>query len=427
MLKRLCILVDGNKGFFVINKLEMENGIMESYNFLLFLAIILISTKVLGIISKKVHMPQVVGALVAGIILGPSFLGIISLEGTTGTFLECIAEVGVIFLMFSAGLGTELSELKENWVSALVVATIGVIVPVAGGFAGYAIFFHVPMNEYDEILKAVFVGVVLSATSVSITVETLRELGRLKGKVGTTILGAAVIDDILGIVVLTIVTSLQDSSVKISIVLLKIVLYFVMIAILTFILLKFKRFLEQWNRQRRIAILAVSFCLILSFISETVFGIADITGAYFAGLILCTTEIGPYVSRRVEIASYLFFSPVFFAGIGLKTSLSGFNMNILAFSILLLLIAIFSKIIGCGLGAKITGFTSKESVQIGIGMISRGEVALIVAQKGYQCNLLNDTLFAPIVLVVIVTTLITPILLKIVMKDSSTPDAQAVS
>ena len=198
---------------------------MESYNFLLFLAIILLSTKFLGMVSRKVHMPQVVGALVAGIVLGPSFLGIISLEGTTGTFLECIAEVGVIFLMFSAGLGTDLSELKENWLGAFIVATVGVIVPVLGGFVGYALFFHVPLNEYTECLKAVFVGVVLSATSVSITVETLRELGRLKGKVGTTILGAAVIDDILGIIVLTIVTSLQDSSVHISIVLIKIVLY----------------------------------------------------------------------------------------------------------------------------------------------------------------------------------------------------------
>ncbi len=390
---------------------------MESYNFLLFLAIILISTKVLGLVSKRVHMPQVVGALLAGIILGPSFLGIISLKGTTGTFLECIAEVGVIFLMFSAGLGTELNELKENWVAALIVATIGVIVPIVGGFLGYAFFFHVPLSDYTEFLKAIFVGVVLSATSVSITVETLRELGKLKGKVGTTILGAAVIDDILGIIVLTIVTSLQDSSVHISVVLLKIVLYFVMIGILSFIIVRTKKYLELWNQQRRIAILAVSFCLILAYISETVFGIADITGAYFAGLILCTTEIGQYVGRRVEISSYLFFSPVFFAGIGLKTSLSGFNMDILAFSILLLLIAILSKIIGCGLGAKLCGFKAKESLQIGIGMISRGEVALIVAQKGYQCGLLNDTLFAPIVLVVIVTTLITPILLKIVMND----------
>lgn len=390
---------------------------MESYNFLLFLAIILISTKVLGLVSKRVHMPQVVGALLAGIILGPSFLGIISLEGTTGTFLECIAEVGVIFLMFSAGLGTELNELKENWVAALIVATIGVIVPIVGGFLGYAFFFHVPLSDYTEFLKSIFVGVVLSATSVSITVETLRELGKLKGKVGTTILGAAVIDDILGIIVLTIVTSLQDSSVHISVVLLKIVLYFVMIGILSFIIVRTKKYLELWNQQRRIAILAVSFCLILAYISETVFGIADITGAYFAGLILCTTEIGQYVGRRVEISSYLFFSPVFFAGIGLKTSLSGFNMDILAFSILLLLIAILSKIIGCGLGAKLCGFKAKESLQIGIGMISRGEVALIVAQKGYQCGLLNDTLFAPIVLVVIVTTLITPILLKIVMND----------
>lgn len=390
---------------------------MESYNFLLFLAIILLTTKILGLISRKVHMPQVVGALMAGIVLGPSFLGIVSLQGPTGTFLEDIAEVGVIFLMFSAGVGTELEELKENSAAAFVIALLGVILPVAGGFAGYALFFHVPVSDYNEFLKSIFVGVVLSATSVSITVETLRELGRLKGKVGTTILGAAVIDDILGIIILTIVTSLQDPSVQVGMVLVKIVLYFVMIGVLAFIIFHIRKYLEHWNKQRRIAILSISFCLFMAYISETVFGIADITGAYFAGLLISSLDIGSYVGRRVEIVSYLFFSPVFFAGIGLKTSLSGFNMDILAFSLILLAIAIFSKVIGCGIGAKLCRYTSKQSVQIGVGMISRGEVALIVAQKGYQCGLLDDSLFAPIVLVVIVTTLITPILLKLVMKN----------
>ncbi len=398
---------------------------MESYSFLLFLAIIMISTKILGLFTRKIHMPAVVGALVAGVILGPSCLNLITLTGDTGVFLEQMAEIGVILLMFNAGLETDLSELKKNGVASFVTALIGVIVPLIGGFLGYAFFFHTDFSDYDEVLKAVFVGVVLTATSVSITVETLREMGKLKGKVGTTILGAAVIDDIIGIIVLTIVTSLKDISVSPITVVLKIVLYFVFIAVLIFVLTKLKVFVEEQDEKRRTAIICVALCFILSYISEEYFGIADITGAYFAGLMLCTMKVGPYVARRCEIPSYLIFSPVFFASVGLKVTLGGMDASIWIFAIILLVIAILSKVVGCGLGAKICGCTGKEAFQVGIGMISRGEVALIVAQKGYASGMLDDVLFAPIVLVVIVTTLITPILLKLVMKDNDSEKAAA--
>ena len=398
---------------------------MESYSFLLFLAIIMISTKILGLFTRKIHMPAVVGALVAGVILGPSCLNLITLTGDTGVFLEQMAELGVILLMFNAGLETDLSELKKNGVASFVTALIGVIVPLIGGFLGYAFFFHTDFSDYDEVLKAVFVGVVLTATSVSITVETLREMGKLKGKVGTTILGAAVIDDIIGIIVLTIVTSLKDTSVSPITVVLKIVLYFVFIAVLIFVLTKLKVFVEEQDEKRRTAIICVALCFILSYISEEYFGIADITGAYFAGLMLCTMKVEPYVARRCEIPSYLIFSPVFFASVGLKVTLGGMDASIWIFAIILLVIAILSKVVGCGLGAKICGCTGKEAFQVGIGMISRGEVALIVAQKGYASGMLDDVLFAPIVLVVIVTTLITPILLKLVMKDNDSEKAAA--
>ena len=398
---------------------------MESYSFLLFLAIIMISTKILGLFTRKIHMPAVVGALVAGVILGPSCLNLITLTGDTGVFLEQMAELGVILLMFNAGLETDLSELKKNGVASFVTALIGVIVPLIGGFLGYAFFFHTDFSDYDEVLKAVFVGVVLTATSVSITVETLREMGKLKGKVGTTILGAAVIDDIIAIIVLTIVTSLKDTSVSPITVVLKIVLYFVFIAVLIFVLTKLKVFVEEQDEKRRTAIICVALCFILSYISEEYFGIADITGAYFAGLMLCTMKVGPYVARRCEIPSYLIFSPVFFASVGLKVTLGGMDASIWIFAIILLVIAILSKVVGCGLGAKICGCTGKEAFQVGIGMISRGEVALIVAQKGYASGMLDDVLFAPIVLVVIVTTLITPILLKLVMKDNDSEKAAA--
>lgn len=398
---------------------------MESYEFLLFLAIILISTKVLGLFSRKVHMPAVVGALAAGIILGSSVLKLITLDGTNGVYLEITAEIGVIFLMFSAGLETDLKEIKANALASFIVALIGVIVPLIGGFLGYALYFHTDFTDYQEVLKSVFIGVVLTATSVSITVETLRELGRLKGRVGTTILGAAVIDDILGIIVLTIVTSLKDTSVNPVTVMVKIVLYFIVIGILFFLVSKCKPLIESEGQKRRVTVFALAFCFLLSYISEKFFGIADITGAYFAGLMLCSMKNGEYVKDRINFPSYLFFSPVFFASIGIKTSLDGMTGSMVGFTIILLVIALLTKVIGCGLGAKFCRYTNKEALQIGVGMISRGEVALIVAQKGYQCGMLDDRFFAPIVLVVIVTTLITPILLKLVMHDKQSEQPAA--
>lgn len=309
-------------------------------------------------------MPAVVGALLAGVILGPSGLGMITLDGQTGVFLEEMAELGVILLMFNAGLETDISELKKNGLASFVTALIGVIVPLIGGFAGYALFFHADLSDYTELLKSIFVGVVLTATSVSITVETLREMGKLKGKVGTTILGAAVIDDIMGIIVLTIVTSLKDTSVSLGSVLLKIVVYFIIIFALTVLLMKCRRFVEMQDEKRRVVILSVAFCLILAYVSEEFFGIADITGAYFAGLMLCSLKVGPYVARRCEIPSYLIFSPVFFASVGLKVTLGGMNASIWIFSVVLLVIAILTKVVGCGLGAKMCGCNAKRRCRL---------------------------------------------------------------
>lgn len=390
---------------------------MESYSFLMYLAIILISTKVLGLFSRKINAPAVFGAIIAGIILGPSVLNLISFDSQDGIFIETVAEVGVILLMFSAGLETDLNEIRKDGKASFVAALIGVIGPLIGGTLCYLQFFHTTGGK-DEMLKALFIGVSLTATSVSITVETLREMGKLNGRVGNTILGAAVMDDIIGIIVLTIVSGMKDTSISIVTVLVKIVLYLVLICILLFITSKLRPFIERGDEKRRIVILAVAFCFILAFVSERYFGIADITGAYFAGLMFCTMKVRTYISRRVEIASYLIFSPVFFASIGLKTSITGFDLHMLLFCMALLVIAVITKVIGCGLGTKLCGYSGKEALQVGVGMISRGEVALIVAQKGYQYGLVDDTLFAPIVLVVIITTLITPVLLKIAMKNN---------
>ena len=396
-----------------------------NYEFLLWIALILISTKVLGLLCKAVHLPEVVGALLAGVILGPSALGLMSMEGDTGTLLTYVAEMGVIFLMFSAGLDTDLKELKANIGASFVTALIGVIVPLIGGMIGYALYFGEDLSNYDQMLQSLFVGVVLTATSVSITVETLREMGRLSGKVGMTILGAAIIDDILGMVVLAVVSSMKDTSVKPTTVLIKIVLYFVLILILFMVTSRLEFAIEKNDHKRRVAIFAIAFCFILAYVSEIGFGIADITGAYFAGVMLCQSKIRDYVDVKIHDVSTVFFSCIFFASVGLKVTLGGMTLKVWMFAVILTLIAIISKMVGCGLGAKICKFTWKESLQTGVGMISRGEVALIVAEKGRQVGLISEDLFAPIILVVIVTTLISAILLKVVFKGDE-PAERAV-
>lgn len=396
---------------------------MESYDFLLFVAIILLSTKIFSLLSQKVNMPQVVGALLVGVLLGPSCLNILH----ETDFLTKSAEIGVIFLMFLAGLDTDFDDLKATGKSSVIIAFVGVLIPLGSGFLTYYLFFHGQRPDTMIFLESAFVGIVLTATSVSITVETLREMGKLKGKMGTLILGAAIIDDILGIIALTVITSFTVPGVDIMVVLLKILLFFVFIAVCGFFVFRLFRKLEiVYGTKRRVAIYAVAFCLLLSYISEVYFGVADITGAYFAGLILCNvTETKSYIASKINITSYMFFTPIFFASIGIKTVITGMSQELILFTLALLIVAILSKIVGCGLGAKICGFSNMDSLAIGVGMISRGEVALIVAQKGEQAGLISPTLFPAIVLVVIVTTLITPILLKAVvyMKEQKQVDA----
>lgn len=381
---------------------------MENYNFLVSVAIIMFSTKFLGDLTKKVSMPQVVGALLAGIIIGPTGLGFIA----ETDFITYTAEIGVILLMFLAGLDTDIDEIKENKVACMAIAGIGVIVPLIGGTACYYFFFEAGATDYDSILKAVFVGVVLTATSVSITVEALREMGKFEGKVGSAILGAAVIDDIIGIIVLTIVSSLKSGDVSVGVVITKITFYLVFMAILGVLLTRYKVFIDANLRKQRITTYTLVACLLIAFASEEFFGVADITGAYLLGLFLSQHEIKGEVAEKIGRPSYLFFSPIFFASVGLKVELEGITETIVIFAVILLIVAVLTKVIGCGLGAKLCGFGGREALQVGVGMVARGEVALIVAQKGFAMGLLEPELLPAIVLVVIATTVITPVVLK---------------
>ena len=373
---------------------------METYKFLLDLCLILLSTKVLGLLTRKFSMPQVVGALLAGVILGPGILGII----TPTDFISDTAEVGVIVLMFCAGMETDVQELKKSGKSALIIALIGVLVPLVGGYAVAAFFNRPGMLESDAscslFLQNVFIGVILTATSVSITVETLKELGKLKTRSGNAILGAAVIDDILGIIALTLITSMADESVKISIVLLKIIGFFIFVAVAGFI---FYKFFSKWSAGegtglQRHVIVSFVFCLFMSYAAEQFFGF--------------------------DVLSYTYLSPIFFASIGLKVSLPEMNGTIVAFAVVLTIVAILTKVVGCGLGAKLCHYKNYQAIRIGVGMISRGEVALIVASKGESLGMMSTAVMGPVVIVVILTTIIAPILLKPVFKrgPETTPD-----
>lgn len=390
-----------------------RDGYAMSYEFLLTIAIIMLFTKIFGLTSERVHMPQVVGALVAGVLVGPSGLGWV---GETD-FLVKAAEIGVIILMFNAGLDTDLEELKSTGFASFIIAVIGVVVPLIGGIGCYLLFADDPSDPLN-MMKAAFIGVVLTATSVSITVETLREMGKLRSKVGTAILGAAVIDDILGIVVLTVLTGFTDPTVQPLLVFGRILGFFVFVLVIGFVMYKAFAKMEQiWHKHRRIAIYALVFAFLMSYVAERFFGIADITGAYFAGIVICNlSATRDYVASKTNVLGYMLFSPLFFASIGIKTNLEGLTGTLVVFAIVLTIVAILTKIIGCGLGARLMGFQTYDAFSIGLGMVSRGEVALIVAQKGEQAGLIDASMFPAIVLVVIVTTLVTPILLKFGMK-----------
>lgn len=384
---------------------------MESYRYLLDIALILLFTKSFGLFTKKIQMPQVVGALIAGLVLGPALLGWV---GESEIIAE-IAEIGVIVLMFSAGLETDINELKKSGKASFVIAVIGVVIPLLGGFVLAQCFNTGP----DSFLQNMFIGVIMTATSVSISVETLKEMGKLSTPSGNAILGAALIDDILGIVALTIITGMADTSVNLGVVLMKVVAFFLFAAVVGVFARKLIKgwFARTNDVRRRFSITSFAFCLLFAFIAEYFFGVADITGAFIAGLIISGTSKATYVSTRIETLSYLLISPVFFASIGLKVVLPEMTPEIILFSVLLVVIAVLTKILGCGFGAKLCHYQNVQSVRIGIGMISRGEVALIVASKGMSVGLMRDDFFGPIIIMVVITTVITPILLKVVFKS----------
>lgn len=372
------------------------------------IAIILLSTKLLGMVTRRMQMPQVVGALIAGIIFGPACLNILK----ETSFLIQLSELGVIVIMFSAGMSTDIRELKNAGKSGFLVALVGVLVPLAlGTLLGFA-FSH--GESGTTMLQHVFIGTILTATSVSITVETLKEIGKLNTKVGNTILAAALIDDVLGLIVLTIVTSLGGENINVWLVILKIALFFVFVGVIAFVCIRLFTWYENKLKKNlhRYPLLALVLCLVMAYTAKVVFGVADIIGAFAAGVMIANTPKGAYIESKFEPLSYLLLTPIFFASIGLQVTFSAMSGKIILFTVLFVIVAIASKLIGCGAGAKACGFSNRESLQVGLGMACRGEVALVVANTGAAMGLMPEQYFGPIIIMVVCCAIFTPIALK---------------
>ena len=384
---------------------------------MLSLCVILMSTKLFSILSRRAQLPQVVGALMAGLFFGPAVLGAIteSLFGVQfclmpSELLSRMAELGVIVIMFTAGMETNLDELKASGQVGFLVALSGVIVPLGMG-AGLMYIFDA--NVTFE--SAIFVGAVLTATSVSITVETLKELGKMSTKVGNTILAAALIDDIVGLIFLTIITGLAGDDVNLFMVIAKIMGFFVFVGVAGYIYYKYMVWSDRVQAERnlrRYPVMGFAFCLFMAWAAESVFGVADIIGAFAAGMIIALSPKGQYIASKFDTIAYLLLTPIFFANIGLEVVLPSMSYELVTFTAALVFISIISKLGGCGLGAMACKFDKRQSYQIGLGMVCRGEVALIVAKKGMAMNLISDAYLGPIIIMIIVCTIITPIFLK---------------
>lgn len=378
---------------------------------LLNIVLILIFTKIGGIISRKLKMPEVLGALIAGVVLGPVVLNIVQYDDN----IKLLADIGVIMLMFLAGLETNVEEFKKSGLSSFIIGAAGIVLPLVLGTLSAYLFF-------DNFLENVFVGVILTATSVSITVETLKELGKLNTKTGINILGAAVIDDILGLMLISVVLAVAQTSgsstgeaeiLSLVFVFIKIILFCVFAIMGVVYLPQFiNKFKNHIKPGRELLTFSIASALLVAYIAE-VLGIAAITGAYICGLMFSSSAHKEYLERNIKAISSGFLSLIFFASVGIEANLKGINLEVLFITIVMFIIAVAGKLIGCGGAARLLKMSKSESLQIGTGMISRGEVAIITANIGLQERIITEEIFLPTLIVVILTTIITPVLLKL--------------
>ncbi len=396
---------------------------MDSLEILRILAIIILSAKFFGLVARKVKAPQVAGEIIAGLIIGPSVLNLVS----DSEFLSGMAEIGVILLMFSAGLETNIDKLKRSGIKATIIACVGVLVPLICGTILYMCFYGFAPYGTETFLRAMFIGTILTATSVSITVQVLKELGKVSTDVGTTIMSAAIIDDVIGIVALTAVLSLKNPDANLGIVCMKTAAFFALSLVVGIVIFKVMQVIDRrWPHTRRIPIMGMALAFVLAYVADKYFGVADITGAYVAGIILSSLNDSAYIDRKMDISSYMLFGPVFFASVGLQTNLKTVDMSILTFSLAFVLVGLLGKVIGCGLSAKLLKYNNFDSLKIGVGMMTRGEVALIVAQRGLKAGIMDSKYFTSVILLIVISSILTPVILKAIYASDEKKGIPAV-
>jgi Kef-type K+ transport system membrane component KefB len=377
------------------------------------LVLLISATKLAGLLSTRLGQPAVLGELIAGLLLGPSVINILHAPFVTSIHLEAtideLAEFGVIFLMFIAGLEVEVDELRKAGKVATFAGILGVLTPLLFGWGLAAAFGY-------DMQQALFVGILMTATSVSISAQTLIELKVLRSRVGVALLGAAVLDDVLVILVLSLfiaVVSGDGGIVELLITVVRMMLFLGgTIIIGRRIVPPIMRRVARWPISQPVLSVAIVLTLLLAWSAEYVGVVAAITGAFLAGVLVARTPQHTQVDRGMQGLAYGFLVPIFFASIGLQTDARLIGGDSLVFVVLVCLVAIVSKIVGCGIGARLGGVPPREALQIGIGMISRGEVGLIVASVGIAAGVIGQDLFAATVVMVLVTTLVTPLLLR---------------
>ena len=370
--------------------------------FILQIAIILLATKLAGQLSIRLGQPSVLGKIIVGIILGPALLGWVN----DTEIISIFSQIGVLLLMFLAGLETNLKDLNQNKKAAILVAIGGIIAPIILGYAGAQIY-HLSTAE------SIFIGLLLAATSVSISVQTLRELGWLNTKEGSALLGAAVLDDIIVVILIAIAMSFfAGTDTNLALLIGKKIFFFVIIILASkWLVPRFIRVFSKFKVTETTLSAGLIICFAFAYFAEWL-GVAGIIGTFFAGIAIAQTKFKEEIEHRLEPIANGLFVPFFFVSIGLAVSFDGIG-NQIGFIVIFSVIAILSKFIGSGIGAKVSGFNTKSSMGIGAGMISRGEVALILAAMGLESGLLPSQYYTAMIIVVILTTLVTPPLLKI--------------
>ncbi|MCD2257327.1 cation:proton antiporter [Agrilactobacillus fermenti] len=380
--------------------------------FLGILALILIATSLVGHFSARIGIPSVIGQLIVGIILGPALLNWVHPD----EFIHIFSEIGVIILMFMAGIESDLGLLKKYLRPSFIVAILGVVLPVLGTF-GVAEMFQMNFKE------SIFLGVIFAATSVSISVAVLKELNVLSGKAGATILGAAVVDDILAVVILSVMVSLLGGTAGdaasngpgLLVTSVEQILYFIAIYfVVKFVAPFFAKIGERLYLPVGQTIMAVILCFGMAYIADLI-GLSSVVGAFFAGIAISQTSAKQVVDAHIEPIGYAVFIPVFFVSIGLNMKLDGITSDIWLI-VILTVVATITKLVGAGLGAYLSKFDLRTSYMVGAGMVSRGEMALIIAQIGYQAKLISSEYYAAIIAAIILTTLLAPFLLKSAVK-----------